>query len=685
MIRTFTRYQKIFEGKPTGVAIRGTKGMIYYVAENGTALPLDPDGTCSTLNNTKCTKPQFVDGKTYRLAIAVNGQIPGPTLIVYEGQNVTVHVKNNLTSEGISVHWHGMHQRGTPWMDGVGQVTQCPIGPQSTFSYKYTATPSGTFWYHSHSGAQRTDGLFGALIVRERNATMQKIRSALQVHGVLEAFEAFEDFPEKHTLTLLDWQEQASLDLFVQALGGVGFFLNKSYGEVPTPGDKRYSSTKGFEGASVGPIPYFSGIINGKGRHAGVPYKKTRLSIFTVDAGNTYRFRLIGAQGLYAYRFSIDGHKLTVVGTDGYWLEPVKDVDYIIVHTGERYDFLLNATKTDMLNDYWMRAETLERNINKSEPPPYQSLGHVAEAILHYKQPGEKDDPDVNVPSTQYQEIKDKSPPIQCTQDAKCRAVKCPFKEFHASYNITCVNVQDLRLLEPTPPNELPKAYPKDPEKCPNCSHFINFNFEGDSDTSSVNGRNFVLPSYPPQTQHAQFEENDIKCNLTTDCNPSTLDCSCVHVIGIAENETVQLVLSAIGKFEAAHPIHLHGHTFHVVHVGYPEYDNKTGLMGNQSKDIHCNDTSCTKEDCIKERCTRPSWSETLKPNLSIHNKTVRKDTVMVPAGGYVVINFISDNPGWWFLHCHIEIHQLEGMALIVNESLGRLHPPETMPKCGDF
>ena len=83
-IRTFTRYQKIFEGKPTGVAMRGTKGMIYYVAENGTALPLDPDRTCSTLNSTKCTKPQFVDGKTYRLAIAVNGQVPGPTLIVYE-------------------------------------------------------------------------------------------------------------------------------------------------------------------------------------------------------------------------------------------------------------------------------------------------------------------------------------------------------------------------------------------------------------------------------------------------------------------------------------------------------------------------------------------------------------------------------------------------------------------------
>ena len=85
-------------------------------------------------------------------------------------------------------------------MDGVSQVTQCPIGPQSTFSYNYTASPSGTFWYHSHSGAQRTDGLFGALIVKEREETIHNICSELQVHGVREACK-FEDLPEKHTLT----------------------------------------------------------------------------------------------------------------------------------------------------------------------------------------------------------------------------------------------------------------------------------------------------------------------------------------------------------------------------------------------------------------------------------------------------------------------------------------------------
>ena len=256
-IETFTSYQKLFVGGPRGVAMRGTQGVIYYFGEDGTPLPLQANRSCSDLTNINCTDPQFVDGKTYRLAIAVNGQIPGPTLVVHEGQEVEIRVKNNLTSEGISIHWHGMHQRGTPWMDGVGQVTQCPIGPQSSFSYRYIAKPSGTFWYHSHTGAQRTDGLFGALIVKEKPEKMDKIQTELKAHGVNVTFE---DLPHKHTLSFLDWQQQASLDLFVKAQGAVGFYPNKACGEVPTPRDKIYNVRKGFEGASVGPIPIFLGL-----------------------------------------------------------------------------------------------------------------------------------------------------------------------------------------------------------------------------------------------------------------------------------------------------------------------------------------------------------------------------------------------------------------------------------------
>ena len=144
------------------------------------------------------------------------------------------------------------------------------------------------------------------------------------------------------------------------------------------------------------------------------------------------------------------------------------------------------------------------------------------------------------------------------------------------------------------------------------------------------------------------------------------------------------MIFSAIGIRDNAHPIHLHGHTFHVVHVGYPDYNSTTGFVETHSSDIYCDDIDCTKEGCDPNRCTRPGWADS--KHYIPHSKTVRKDTVMLPAGGYVVINFISDNPGWWFLHCHIEIHQLQGMALIVNEIADKQpQPPEGMNKCGDF
>ena len=94
-----------------------------------------------------------------------------------------------------------------------------------------------------------------------------------------------------------------------------------------------------------------------------------------------------------------------------------------------------------------------------------------------------------------------------------------------------------------------------------------------------------------------------------------------------------------------------------------------------------------TDLDCSKPCLRAPKWTSGVAPtDIKITKKTVRKDTVMVPAGGYVVIDFIIDNPGYWFLHCHIEPHQLEGMALVINEAQTEQNPPpDGMHSCGSF
>ena len=72
-----------------------------------------------------------------RSVITVNNTIPGPPIIAFEDQELVVHVTNHLLSDAVTIHWHGLHQRGTPFMDGVAYVTQCPINAGQMFAYRF--------------------------------------------------------------------------------------------------------------------------------------------------------------------------------------------------------------------------------------------------------------------------------------------------------------------------------------------------------------------------------------------------------------------------------------------------------------------------------------------------------------------------------------------------------------------
>lgn len=63
---------------------------------------------------------------------------------------IVVDVTNKMAGAAPSIHWHGLHQRKTPYMDGVPFITQCPI--TAAFRYAFEASEPGTQFYHSHSG-----------------------------------------------------------------------------------------------------------------------------------------------------------------------------------------------------------------------------------------------------------------------------------------------------------------------------------------------------------------------------------------------------------------------------------------------------------------------------------------------------------------------------------------------------
>ena len=89
-----------------------------------------------------------------------NGQSPGPTIEVVEGDRVRVFVTNRLP-EHTSIHWHG--QRLPNGMDGVTGLTQKGIQPGKTFVYEFVARRPGTFMYHPHADemTQMAMGMMG--------------------------------------------------------------------------------------------------------------------------------------------------------------------------------------------------------------------------------------------------------------------------------------------------------------------------------------------------------------------------------------------------------------------------------------------------------------------------------------------------------------------------------------------
>lgn len=96
-----------------------------------------------------------------------NGQSPGPTIEVVEGDRVRLFVTNRLP-EHTSVHWHG--QRLPSGMDGVAGLTQPHIPPGKTFVYEFTARRPGTFMYHPHADemVQMAMGMMGLWITHPK-------------------------------------------------------------------------------------------------------------------------------------------------------------------------------------------------------------------------------------------------------------------------------------------------------------------------------------------------------------------------------------------------------------------------------------------------------------------------------------------------------------------------------------
>lgn len=91
-----------------------------------------------------------------------------------------------------------------------------------------------------------------------------------------------------------------------------------------------------------------------------------------------------------------------------------------------------------------------------------------------------------------------------------------------------------------------------------------------------------------------------------------------------------------------ANPVHIHGHHFQVVKIGWPTYNKSTNIFMENNADIGCKDGSVS---CNVGGWRDPAWSGGRLPGM-VERSPVIKDTVTVPVGGYVVVRFKANNPG---------------------------------------
>ena len=567
--------------------------------------------------------PVVADGIGHRNVVAINNSFPGPTIIAYSDQELQIRVLLHSGGGGkITIHWHGLNVPNLS--DGVADVTQCPITVGNEFIYRFTPTDTGTFWYHGHYRGERTDGLYGALVSLDRSAPAS----------------FYEDLPDKHTLTLIDWQKEEWFVLH-ELFHNVGF-------TDPLNPNIEYSPVPISDGTESSDYPFVSGLIGSLGRryfynssHC-VPEKKSPLSFYAVTAEKQYRFRLVGVQGNYAFRVSIQNHRMKLLATDS--VDVTTDhitefVDYIIINPGERYDFIPVPLESSPTGSYWIVMETLESPEELSERT-YCVEGHRGYAVLYYS--GLKTDPPI------WYDPQNRN----CTVDNPCYTVNCPFLAYSSVLNNTCINVDQLRLQTPT---NIPKQNGE--------TIFLNFlNAGGDKEANGINGRNFV-----------PFFGSNI---LTTDVDicpyPSPFGeirgRKCSHVYRIpSDADTVDMVLLNIGndvdqsgdgerELEIrGHPVHLHGHRFRILKMGYPTYNN--GVFLEDNTEFTCENNFCEQG---------VDWKQ--KPVFNTSGYAASKDTVFVPAGGYVAVRFERQNVGLWFMHCHLVPHEIEGMAMLFEE-----------------
>ncbi|KAJ0965917.1 hypothetical protein J5N97_027055 [Dioscorea zingiberensis] len=345
-----------------------------------------------------------------------------------------------------------------------------------------------------------------------------------------------------------------------------------------------------------------------------------------VEWGKTYLLRIINAALNDELFFAIAGHNMTVVEIDAVYCKPFT-TDALLIAPGQTTNVIVRANRAP--GRYFMATRPF-----MDAPVPVDNK--TATSILQYK----------GVPTT----ILPLLPRLPTPNDTdfagayldKLRSLNTP--QFPANVPLTV----DRRLFYTIGLGMNP------------CASCVN----GTRLTASLNNITFVMPTIGLLQAHyfgikgvfrLDFPDKPVTAfNYTGAPLTANLGTSKgTRLSKVAFNSTVELVLQDTNLLTVeSHPFHLHGYNFFVVGRGIGNFD--------------------PAKDPAKFNLVDPP----------------ERNTVGVPTGGWTAIRFRADNPGVWFMHCHLELHTTWGlkMAFVVDNGDGPeqsvLPPPKDLPLC---
>ncbi|CAN5399283.1 hypothetical protein BH10PSE19_BH10PSE19_01570 [soil metagenome] len=280
----------------------------------------------------------------FRKAIAVNNQIPAPTLHFKQGDHVIIHVHNYL-DKATAIHWHGIL---IPWqMDGVEGISQKAIPPGGKFTYEFTLHQRGTYWYHAHADVQEQEGLYGAFVIDPPQ------RSSF-------------NYNKDYVVVLSDWSNTRANKVLAN-LKKEGDYYSPRFPLQPSllkfihdyhkadheerkklMADYKMMQQMRMSIYDISDVAYDAYLLNGK--------PKTCPWNASVKMGDTVRLRFIGAPGSTIYRVKIPDAKMKMVHIQGNDVKPYWMDDFSIA-PGETYDVLVKIEKN---KPYIIYAESID-------------------------------------------------------------------------------------------------------------------------------------------------------------------------------------------------------------------------------------------------------------------------------------------------------------------------------------